>query len=68
MAKKNAIGLAGKVGASSIAMTTGQTEISNSGVTPDKPTCKIKYASARIKLLRVDTSADDAAKNNTTQN
>ena len=31
---------------------------SESGVTPDKPTCKIKYASARIKLLRVDTSQD----------
>ena len=35
------------------------------GVTPDKPTCKIKYASARIKLLRVDTSADDAGKQQT---
>ena len=32
------------------------------GVTPDKPSCKIKYASARIKLLKVDTSADDASK------
>ena len=32
------------------------------GVTPDKPTCKIKYASARIKLLKVEeNSADDTA-------
>ena len=40
------------------------TDQSESGVTPDKPTCKIKYASARIKLLRVDTSqeADGSAK------
>ena len=68
MAKKTAFGLAGKTGASSIVMTTNQTDISDQGVTPDKPTCKIKYASARIKLLRTDTSADDVTKNITTQN
>ena len=32
------------------------------GVSPDKPSGKIKYASARIKLLRVDTSQDKGNK------
>ena len=34
------------------------TEQSDSGVTPSKPSGKIKYASARIKLLRVDHSQE----------
>ena len=39
------------------------TDQSDSGVTPDKPTFKTKYASARIKLLRVDdTSHEDSSK------
>lgn len=42
--------------------TATVTDQSDSGVTPDKPTFKTKYASARIKLLRVDTSQDDSSK------
>lgn len=37
----------------------------NSGVTPDKSNAKVKYASARIKLLRVDAgpvNAEESAK------
>ena len=32
----------------------------NTGVTPEKHNGKIKYASARIKLLRVDTTQEDS--------
>lgn len=48
-----------------MATTAVLTDISceqKTGVTPDKATAKIKYASARIKLLKVDTSADEASK------
>ena len=38
---------------------TGDQQSENSGVTPDKPSGKIKYASARIKLLRADKIEDN---------